>query len=190
MHHLSTLSRRKAPSLEWSKDVKSLVSSSRCFRIKPHAPPACGGPLQFLEFQPIASYSPGGVLLMRCSALKGKSLQHYIIVTRVDYLQVSTCLLPHAFDPSGVRLQPRDPFANWCPHISTHFHRHTWNSHSFLSCALKSPMFQYPRPVKPGAFTSDLRNRAPRALRPINPPGTIRLHNLRITRPCLLAFVS
>ena len=50
MHHLSPLSRRKAPIKERSEGCQDLVRFFALLRIKPHAPPLVRVPVNSFEF--------------------------------------------------------------------------------------------------------------------------------------------
>ena len=82
----------------------------------------------------------------------------------------------HAFEPQR-QLQTREPLSPLVFfHISTHFT--ATHGVPLSSSALKSSSFQCTSPVKPKAFTSDLKKPPAFPLRPINPDNAC---HLRIT---------
>ncbi len=118
----------------------------------------CGPPSIPLSFNLAVVLPRRNAYCVSCSALKGgnpptlsihrlrRGLPGYLIL-----------FATHAFEPQR-QLQTREPLSPLVFfHISTHFT--ATHGVPLSSSALKSPSFQCTTPVKPKAFTSDLKDR-------------------------------
>ena len=154
MHHLSFCPRRENLISKMVKRCQDLVRFFALLRIKPHAPPLVRAPVNSFEFQPCGR-TPQAEL---AAALKGGNPPtlsiHRLRCGLPGYLIL---FATHTFEPQR-QLQTREPLSPLVFfHISTHFT--ATHGVPLSSSALKSSSFQCTTPVKPKAFTSDLKDR-------------------------------
>ena len=121
MHHLSPLSRRKAPITEWSEGCQDLVRFFALLRIKPHAPPLVRVPVNSFEFHS-CERTPQVDYLLRLLRHGGPKSptpsNHRLRHGLPGYLIL---FATHAFEPQR-QLQPsRPPSPLVFLLISTHF---------------------------------------------------------------------
>ena len=157
MHHLSLLSRRKAPIKVRSEGCQDLVRFFALLRIKPHAPLLVRAPVNSFEFQPCGR-TPQAGYLMRLLRHRGlltptpsihrlrRGLPGYLIL-----------FAPHAFVPQRQLQSRKPPSPLVFLLISTHFTATLGIPLS--SPALKLCSIRCSPEVKPRYFTSDLHSR-------------------------------
>ena len=121
MHHLSPLSRRKAPIKERSEGCQDQVRFFALLRIKPHAPPLCGSPSIPLSFI-LANVLPRWNTYCVCCGTEWlchptpsihrlrRGLPGYLIL-----------FAPHAFEPQRQSSSRKPPSPLVFLLISTHF---------------------------------------------------------------------
>ena len=157
MHHLSLLSRRKAPITVRSEGCQDLVRFFALLRIKPHAPLLVRVPVNSFEFHSCERTPQVEYLLRLRRHRKFNSPTpsiHRLLRGLPGYLIL---FAPHAFEPQRQFSSSRPPSPPVFFLISTHF-----TATLGIPPAppiLKSHSFQSSPVVKPRDFTSDLRNR-------------------------------
>ncbi len=158
MHHLSPLSRRKAPVKVRSEGCQDLVRFFALLRIKPHAPPLVRVPVNSFEFHS-CERTPQVEYLLRllrgteelCSPTPSihrlrRGLPGYLIL-----------FAPHAFEPQRQLPSSKPPSPLVFLLISTHFTATL--GIPLTSPALEYHSFQCSPGVEPPPFTSDLQHR-------------------------------
>ena len=149
--------KRRGTLLPRSGGCQALVRFFALLRIKPHAPLLVRVPVNSFEFYTCVR-TPQAEHLMRL--LRHRTLSsptpsaHRLRRGLPGYLIL---FATHAFEPQR-QLQTREPLSPLVFfHISTHFT--ATHGVPLSSSALKSSSFQCTTPVKPKAFTSDLKDR-------------------------------
>ena len=157
MHHLSLLSRRKAPIKVRSEGCQDLVRFFALLRIKPHAPLLVRAPVNSFEFQPCGRTPQAGYLL--------RLLRHRSLLTptpSIHRLQRGLpgyliLFAPHAFVPQRQLQSRKPPSPLVFLLISTHFTATLGIPPA--STSLKKNSFESSSWVKPMHFTSNLLSR-------------------------------
>ena len=157
MHHLSLLSRRKAPITVRSEGCQDLVRFFALLRIKPHAPPLVRVPVNSFEFHS-CERTPQVEYLLRLrrhrKVTSPTSSIHRLLRGLPGYLIL---FAPHAFEPQRQLSSSKPPSPPVFLLISTHFT-------ATLGIPLTPPTlklysFQSSSWVEPTPFTSDLHCR-------------------------------
>ncbi len=135
MHHLSLLSRRKAPIKVRSEGCQDLVRFFALLRIKPHAPPLVRVPVNSFEFHscertPQVEYL---LRLRRHRSLYGPDTQYSSFTAWTTRVSNPVCS-PRFRASVSVTVQ-QAAFATGVPPNIYAFHRYTRNS-ACLSCTL------------------------------------------------------
>ena len=157
MHHLSPLSRRKAPIKERSEGCQDLVRFFALLRIKPHAPPLVRVPVNSFEFHSCERTPQVEYLLRwrrhRQACLPTSSI-HRLPRGLPGYLIL---FAPHAFEPQRQLPSSKPPSPPVFLLISTHFT--ATPGIPLAPPALQIHSIRCSPAVEPRAFTSDLQFR-------------------------------
>ena len=157
MHHLSLLSRRKAPITEWSEGCQDLVRFFALLRIKPHNPLLVRAPVNSFEFQPCGRTPQVDYLLrlLRHGGPKSPTPSNHRLQRGLPgYLIL---FAPHAFVPQRQLQSRKPPSPLVFLLISTHFTATLGIPPA--STSLKKNSFESSSWVKPMHFTSNLLSR-------------------------------
>ena len=134
MHHLSLLSRRKAPIKVRSEGCQDLVRFFALLRIKPHAPPLVRVPVNSFEFHRCRRTPQVEYLTLSLGRLQYIANSEYSSFT-VWTTRVSNPVCSPRFRASVSVTVQQAAFATGVPPNIYAFHRYTRNS-ACLSCTL------------------------------------------------------